>query len=330
MYYVGLDIHKAFTLGVIKDKEGNELRKEKFENTSEEFDLFLDGFPSDKTEIVMESTCIWEYLYEMLESKGYKVKLANPLKTKAIAYAKIKTDAIDASTLADLLRANLVAESYIPKKDKRDLREVVRQRKAIVKGRTQIKNKIHAILMRRGIKIPYASLCPRAISLLKETIDSDDMMNCYLGILKEQNNQLRFIDKNIEKLSNQNSDALLLKTIPGIGSIRSMEIIAEIAEINRFSDAASLCCFAGLVPSIKQSGNTLRFGRLIKQANHTLKNALIESSWIAVRTKEMNPIKFHYLRLKDAKGKQRAICATARKMLCIIYAMLKKKEEFRA
>lgn len=330
MYYVGLDIHKAFTLGVIKDKEGNRLRKEKFENNSSDFDLFLDGFPPDNTEIVMESTGIWEYIYEILDSKGYRVKLANPSRTKAIAYAKVKTDTIDASTLADLLRANLVAESYIPAKDKRDLREVVRQRKAIVRCRTQIINKIHAIMLRRGIKTPFASICPKAINLLKETIDINDILVSHLNILEQFNNENKFIDKRMEKMAEQNEDAILLKTIPGIGPIRAMEIVAEIADIKRFHNAAALCCYAGIVPGIRQSGNTLRFGRLIKQANHTLKNALIEASWMAVRTKEPNSLQMYYYKLCGKKGKQKAICATARKMLCIIYAMLNKREVFKA
>lgn len=94
----------------------------------------------------MESTGVWESIYNMLELKGYETKLANPVRTKAIAYARIKTDAIDASTLANLLRIDLIEEGYVPYKEMRKLRDVIRQRKTLVKGRTQIKNKIHAIL----------------------------------------------------------------------------------------------------------------------------------------------------------------------------------------
>jgi len=128
MHYIGLDVHKAFTYGVIKDATGEVVREDKFQNTDENFSKFLDITEPKETKVVMESTGVWEFIYEMLEAKGYEVKLANPLRTKAIASAKIKTDAIDAKTLADLLRADLIAESYVPSKEMRLLREKVRSR----------------------------------------------------------------------------------------------------------------------------------------------------------------------------------------------------------
>lgn len=330
MYYIGLDIHKAFTLGVIKDAEGNELRKEKFENSKSAFGEFLEGFPPEYTQILMESTCVWEYIYDILDEKGYKTKLANPTRTKAIAYARIKTDAIDAATLADLLRANLVAESYIPSKEYRKLREVVRQRKIIVKGKTQVINKIRAILLRHGVKTPYTTMCLKAIELLKQEVDIKDILQSHFNILEQYNNELKFINANIEKMAETNNDAKILMSAPGIGATHAMEFIAEVADINRFRDAPALCSYAGMVPGIKQSGNTLRMGRLIKQANSTLKNIAIQASWSAVRKKEPNPLKDYYLKLSKKKSKQKAICATARKLLYILYAMLHKKEEYRA
>src|SRR3989338_5344684 len=249
MNFIGMDIHKKFTVAVAKDEQGNELAKDKFENSKETFADFLKQFPSENTKIVIESTCVWEYIFELLEEMNYNVKLANPNKTKAIAYARIKTDSVDASTLADLLRANLVAENYIP-------------------------------------------------------------------------------PNKIRKIADENKDAKLLMTIPGIAEIRAMEIIAEIGEINRFQTAEKLCSYAGLVPSIKQSGDSLKFGKLVKQSNNIIKHNLVEASWSIVRTKKDNQLKRFYKKIAKKKGKQKAICATARKMCCIIHAMLRKNQEF--
>ncbi len=329
MHYAGLDIHKEFTVGVIKTKDGELLKQDKFRNTEEEIKEFFEGFPSNDTEVVMESCCVWEHIYEKINSMGYKVKLANPLKTKAIAFARIKTDKIDASTLTDLLRANLVAESYIPPKEIRNVRDVVRQRRSLVRGRTQIKNKISAILNRNGITTPHKHLYPATINWLKDTIDVTDVLQSYFNLHEQYENEIKFVDEAIQNMASNNKQAQLLKTIPGIGSIRAMELIAEIGDINRFSNSSQLCSYAGLVPSIRQSGNSLKFGGLIRQASKTLKCTLIEASWVAVGRKEVNPLKLHYLRLKDKKGKQKAICATARKMLCVVHSMLRKNEEFR-
>lgn len=330
MFYAGLDVHKAFTFGVVKGEKGEVLNKAKFENSEENFDVFFKGFPPGEMKIVMESTGVWEYIYEILDGKGYTIKLANPVRTKAIASAKIKTDAIDAATLADLLRADLIAESYVPTKDVRRLRDVVRQRRAIVEGRTQIKNKIHAILIRNGVKLPYKSLGPKAVNWLHENIDVNDILVSYFNLLEQFNNELKFVDEHIKAMAEKDEQSKLLMTIPGIGPVISLELIAEIADIKRFPNSSKLCSYAGLVPEVKQSGNSLRHGRLIRQANRSIKNSLIQASWAAVKTKEAHTLKLHYLRLKDKKCKQKAICATARKMLCIVYAMLTKEQEFKS
>ena len=138
--YIGMDIHKQFTVAVAKDEQGNKLAEDKFDNGEDNFSRFLQAFQPQETKIVIESSSVWEYIYEILDGMHYEVKLANPVRTRAIAEARIKTERVDASTLADLLRANLVAESYIPPKDIRRLREITRERKTFVKQTTQMKN----------------------------------------------------------------------------------------------------------------------------------------------------------------------------------------------
>ena len=329
MNYIGMDIHKQFTVAVVKDEQGNKLVEDKFINSEENFGSFMRQFKPEETKIVIESTCVWEYIYEILEARKYEVKLANPVRTRAIAEARIKTDSVDASTLADLLRANLVAESYIPPKEIRRLRETTRERRTFVKQTTQIKNKIHAILIKRGVKIPTTTLCKGTLLWLKEKLSNEKIILHYLDLLEYHKQKLSEIDKTISDTAYVNNNAKLLMTIPGIGTIRALDIVAEIGEIDRFSTANRLCSYAGLVPSIKQSGNTLRVGRLVKQSSKVLKHTLIEGCWTLIQSKETNPLKEFYKKLAKKKGKQKAICATARKLGCVIHAMLKNQEEFR-
>ena len=323
-----MDVHKRFTYAVVKDEQGIITAKEKFDNDRANFDIFLQPFRPEETSIVMESTCVWEYIYEILEGRGYKVKLANPQKTKAIAYAKVKTDSIDASTLADLLRANLVAESYIPPKEVRALRELTRMRKIATKQRTQSENRLHALLTKKGIFIPNKTLCNKSIKFLNE-IENEPLIEEYLEIIAFQRTKEADIKKKVEEASLSNRDAEILMSFPGIGALRSMEIIAEIREIKRFPSAEKLCNYAGLVPSIKQSGTSLRFGGLIKQASRTLKHTFIQTAWCMIRIKENYALQEFYKKLAKKKGKQKAICAVARKICCIIYAMLSKGRKFK-
>ena len=329
MNYIGMDVHKRFTYAVVKDEQGNKIKEDKFDNSKENFKNFLQIFAPEETKIVMESTGVWEYIYNILEELGYSAKLANPVRTKAIAWAKVKTDAVDADTLADLLRANLVAESYVPTKTMRKLREVVRERKTFVKQITQIKNKIHAILTKRGFRLPTTTLCMKSEIILREEYYDNDVIVHYLNLLTIYRKEISEIEESIKNIVNMDHESKLLMTIPGIGCIRAIEIISEIGDVNRFSSSEKLCAYSGLVPSISQSGSSLKFGSLVKQSNRILKNAFIEASWTIVQKKETNFLQEFYKKLAKKKGKQKAICATARKLCSVTYAVLKNNEEFR-
>lgn len=324
-----MDIHKQFTVAVVKDEQGKEIEREKFENGKEQFAAFLKPYPSKETSMVMESTYVWEYIYEILDSLGYHVKLANPLRTRAIAEARIKTDAIDASTLADLLRADLIAESYIPTKEIRQWRELTRERRIFVKQQTQLINRIRAILTKRGIALPTKELGKKAMGWLEEIAELDDVLYHYMNLLKYLQRELKILEGRIKDLAYKNKDAELLMSIPGIGPLRAMDILTEIGDVARFLSADKLCSYAGLVPGVRQSGTTLRFGRLVKQAKNVLKYTLVEAAWTTIRVKEPNQFQVFYRKLSAKIGKQKAICATARKMCCTVYTLLKNQEEFR-
>src|SRR3989344_5960598 len=211
MHHIGLDVHKAFTYGVIEDANGKVIREDKFQNTDENFSKFLDLTEPKETKIVMESTGVWEFIYEMLEAKGYEVKLANPLRTKAIASAKIKTDAIDAKTLADLLRADLIAESYVPSKEMRLLREKMRSRKSLVKTQTRMINKIKAILNRQGVNLPWqkwGKLSQKWVEV--HEFSNKDVIMKHLRILHQVKVEVKTLQLEIEDLANAKKETKLL------------------------------------------------------------------------------------------------------------------------
>ncbi|MDP2926171.1 MAG: IS110 family transposase [Nanoarchaeota archaeon] len=331
MNYIGMDIHKKFTVAVAKDRDGNKLAEEKFNNSKSNFEAFLKIFVPEETKIVIESTSVWEYIYDMLEEMKYKVILANPVKTRAIAEARIKTDSIDADTLCDLLRADLVAESYIPPKEIRNLRNIMRQRKTIVKMQTQTKNRVHGVLLMNGITLPYGELGKRAMEWIIDEINTTSIKSVlvsYINLIEQYEFELKKLDERIKEIALKNPQAMLLTSIYGIAEIRAMEIITEIGDINRFESANKLCSYSGLIPGIKQSGTKLRFGRLVKQSNRTLKKVFVQASWSLIRPKEGNKFREFYLKLSKKKGKQKAICAVARKLCCVVYAMLTKNQTF--
>lgn len=156
MVYVGLDVHKEFCQACVIDRSGRVISNERFSSTQEELDEFLDGFKNAM--FVLECTGIWEFIYEGIENRGFEAVLAHPLKVRAIAEARVKTDKVDAETLAQLLRADLIPRSWVPSKDMRDLRQLVRQRAYLVRQSTSLKHRMHAELLRRGVLRPDGML----------------------------------------------------------------------------------------------------------------------------------------------------------------------------
>src|SRR3989338_640454 len=167
-----------------------------------------------------------------------------------------------------------------------------------------------------------------AIIFLQKQCKGDIVVQNSLAVLQTVQRQLAKVDTQLHAHAKKSKDAKLLMTIPGIGPIRAMTLLAEIGDINRFPKAEPLCSHAGLVPTIRQSANTMHVGHCSAQANKQLKNVFVQAALTAKRMKRGNAIQTHYCNLVEKKGKQKAICAAARKMCCIVYAVLHKKEKF--
>lgn len=157
MNYVGIDLHKNYSFITNMNEKGQIIKQMKVKNDPLTLRQFLDTVtPDDK--MALEATGNWYYLYEMVEEKNLSLCLAHPKNTKAIASAKIKTDKIDSTILAHLLRTDLLPTAYIPTRQIRDTREIIRYRASLVTIRTMIKNKVHAILSKNGLNSPYSDI----------------------------------------------------------------------------------------------------------------------------------------------------------------------------
>jgi transposase len=132
--FVGMDLHKNYLQIAVMDDKGKVLENSRIKNNLKQVGRFFDeNINDEKAHVVMESSSVWYNIYSYLsEEKHLNVVLSNPVKTRAIASAKIKTDKLDAAKLANLLRGGYVAESYVPDRKIMDLRELVRHRIALV------------------------------------------------------------------------------------------------------------------------------------------------------------------------------------------------------
>jgi transposase len=281
--------------------------------------------------VAIESTMNWIPFYENLESLGCKVKLSNPMQTKAIASARIKNDKVDSRVLADLLRTNLLPCAYIQPRAIRDLKELVRERYSFVEMRTKIKNKIHSVLFKANNRHEFTDLYGKAgIKWLKELELRDiyrQEMDRYIETLEHLNEQINEISSIIEKTAKLDFDCKLLMTIPGISYYSALMIKSEIGDISRFGNANKLCAYAGLIPSTYASADKIRTGRITKRGSKWLRKTLIDS--ITSGSRNPNVVSATYKRLKKNKGTGKAKVAAARKLCSIIFAMLTDQQPFR-
>ncbi len=189
----------------------------------------------------MEASGVWNFVYERLEDAGVDVKPAHPKQVKAIANAKVKTDKIDARVLAHLLRLDYIPEAHVPFRDIRDLRTLVRHRVSLVRLRTQVKNKIHALLAQEGVRHPFTDLFGkggRAFLLSLELKKHRQMaLRNYLSVLDNLEQLIKETSGEMEEIGGNKWEVELLKTIPGVGTYTALVMLAEIGDVNRFNSA---------------------------------------------------------------------------------------------
>ena len=330
-YYAGLDIHKKTCQTVICTKDGTVIKEAEIPNNQEKIKDFFSKYK--EITIAIEACVNWEHIFDILETEGHTVVLAHPLKTRIIAESKIKTDKIDAKILAHLLRTDFLPTSYIPSKNIRDIRNLVRRRVALGKYRTKFKNKICAELLRRGIQYERggAIFTDKGRRWLRSLHIS--AVDSYLTILESIMNETEKLERLLKQEGRKYKEVQLLTTIPGIGIYSAFIILGEIGDINRFSREEKLFSYAGVIPSVHQSGENKYYGHITKQGSKYLRWILTETVRIhLIWTKNHEietAISLFYQRIQKKKPGNVAAIAASRKLLQIIYHMLKNKNEFR-
>lgn len=319
--YAALDLHERSVRCVLKDDQGKIVRESKMGKDADSILAFLDG---TRARVVMESGYNHQRIYDLLKEKGYDVTVAHPLMVKAIAYAKVKSDKVDVRMLADLLRAGMVPEAYVPGKDIREIRDLVRRRHYMVKLRTMLKNKVHVELATRWITYDGEFFTESGRRYLRSL--GIDAVNDYLDTVEFLTKKIRELDEKVRPIAESDRYAKLLMTIPGVSHYSALLIASEIADIGRFPDHAHLCSYAKLSPGVHQSGDTQYTFR--GAGNAMLNWIMVQCTRIHVRRCDSAITRF-YSQVSRRRGEKVAIVAAARKLLRAMYIMLKEEQAFR-
>ena len=321
---VGLDLHLKNIQGTIMKMNGEIVKQEKFRTRKENLERFLEGVP-EGTRVALESLGFcWPWI-DYLEELGYTPLLANPVKVKSRA-EDVKTDKIDSELLAHLTRVDWLPTSYVPSREMRWLRNLLRHRAFRVKVSTAIKNRSRSEFRKRDISLS-ANLGTRKGRDLAASLGVFEVGQ-NMEILEVIERQTYEIKKMLMKRYAKLKPVQLLMTIPGVGFLTALTLYAEICDIRRFSNPEKLAHYCGLVPRVHQSSDHTRLGKETK-GNRWLKCVLIEAAWAHLRfCPEGRLAKVFEDAYRRKRDKKKAIKIVARKLVNVVWAVWTYEKEF--
>ena len=331
MPFTGLDLHKKVVEAVTLDDNGSIVHRDRFPATRKALTRFAKKHLSPETRLAVEATTNTWPVVELLAPFVAEVVVSNPMKTRAIASAKVKTDKVDALVLSQLLRNDYLPRVWKPDPETQSMRRKATARTCLVSDRTRIKNRIHSILHHRLIEAPAADLFSEAgLKWLAEVeLDPDgrQALDGQLRLLAKVEEEIATITDLIAKHAYRTPQVKLLMTIPGVDFTVAETVLSALGDIHRFPSGDRAASYLGLVPSTRQSAAKCYHGHITKQGSGHARWMLVQAAQHFDR--QPGPVGVFFRRLANKNDRNVAVVATARKLVTIAWQMLKNNEPYR-
>ena len=330
MRIIGLDVHRTFAEVAIRE-HGRVRPAGRISTTTAGLQLFARSL-THRDEVVLEATCNTHAIARLLRAHAGRVVVSNPLRTRAIAEAKIKTDKIDAAVLTQLHASGFLPEVWMPDATTEALRRQVSRRAQVVHHRTRLKNQIHAILHRNLLpRCPASDLFGRKgrAWLTTQSLPADERaaVTSLLRALDHADEDLTELDRDLASSILEDAGVRRLMTIPGVDFAVAVGLVAAIGDVTRFRSPQKLVSYFGLNPRVRQSGlQPAHHGRITKQGRAHARGMLVEAAWVAAKTP--GPLRAFFVRVRGRRGHQIAAVATARKLAVLTWHLLTKQQDY--
>jgi transposase len=332
--YVGLDVHRKEAVVCILDAAGQRLFSGSVACTRAALEQFARERLTAEDQLALEATFNSWSVAEVLHPFVARVVVSNPMETKAIAQAKVKTDKIDAQVLAHLLRCDYLPAVWTPDARTQLLRTLCSRRAGLVGERTRLKNRIHSVLAHALIPAPETDLfsargqqwlAEQPLSTVEQALIESDRR-----LLATVEEELAALEDLLAKHAYRDDRVKLLMTLPGVDFTVAQAVLAALGDVGRFREAPQVADYFGLVPSTYQTGgpNSRAYhGPITKQGNRRARWLLIQAAQHVAS--HPGPLGVFFRRLMKRKNRNVAVVATARKLAVIAYLMLKNHEPYR-
>jgi len=329
--FVGCDVHKRTAVFAILLEDGTLFASYTVPVTREALAAFAERQLSFADRLAMEATTNTWAVAGVLRPFVKEIVVSNPLKVRAIAEAKIKTDKVDARVLAELLRCSYLPVVWQPDAETQRLRRLTHRRAALVSDRTRLKNRLHSILHHTLVPLPDGDLfSKRGIAWLRELPLAEEEAQARdsdLRLLEQTELEIAELEQRLVREAWQDEKVRLVMSIPGIDYTVAQTCLAAIGDVARFPNAKKLAAYLGLNPSTRQSGPHCYHGPITKQGN-------AHARWLLVQAAQhlgqyRGPLGQTMRRIIQRKNRSVAVVACARKLAVLLWHVLTSGEPFR-
>src|SRR5581483_8703122 len=261
---------------------------------------------------------------ELVEDLGHEIWIGDAAQIRASYVRKQKTDKRDAAHILKLVVEGRFPKLWTPDREQRDLRQLVLHRHKLVEIRSRVKNELQHLSMNKGMQKKRTLWSQAGQKMLRE-LPLKPWAACrredLLGLLGMLNQQVGTLDAAVQKAAEENPQAKLLMTQPGVGPNTALAFVLTIGDVSRFRRSKQVASYLGLIPREESSGGRQKLGAISKQGNRMLRSLLVEAAGIAMR---YDPgFRKQYLHRCHSKPKAVAKVAAARKLAVRLYWMLR-------
>ena len=323
MMIIGCDFHPSWQQVAWVDMETGETGERKLVHASGDAKLFYQQLAAPVL-IGMESTGNSQWFIELVEDLGHVILIGDAAQIRASYVRKQKTDKRDAAHILKLVVEGRFPKLWTPDREQRDLRQLVLHRHNLVEIRSRVKNELQHLSLNKGMQ-RKAKLWSQAGQKLLRELPLKPWASCrredLLRLLETLNQQVGALDAAVQKAAEENPQAKLLMTQPGVGPNTALAFVLTIGDVSRFRRGKQVASYLGLIPREESSGGRQKLGAISKQGNRMLRSLLVEAAQIAVR---FDPeMRKQYLHRCHQKPKGVAKVAAARKLAVRLYWMLR-------
>jgi transposase len=329
MRSIGIDLHKrSLTVCVIDKTTGETFISRFLTNDESRIRAFFEK--QQPFEAVVEASGTYEWLWLLLEPLAERLVLAHPSKLRIIAESKKKTDRFDARALAHLLAQDEVPEAYRPSPQQREYQHMVKHRVVLVRQRSRLRVQIRSILAARNLDqpglfgLPKERFCdlPLPVAEKFRVLELLSLLEVFEKSIDVATRELKAFREAAPEDQKKNHE--IAKSVPGVGDLTADVVLASLGPVDRFRSVEKVTAYSGLVPGGRRSDQRHIELGITKEGPRILRWALTEAAWRATRS---SPYwKQIFESIAKRRGRKKAIIAVARRLLAVIYTLLRKGE----